>query len=853
MGEVYEAEDTRLLRHVAIKVLPSSIAADVQRRQRFEREARAIAALNHPNIVTVHSIEQAGDQVFLTMELVHGRTLSQLIPARGLELGELLRLATPMADALCAAHHGGVIHRDIKPDNIMVDDHGRVKILDFGLAQLRDVRSGGAPMAEMTTQALTSAGQVIGTVAYMSPEQAQGLAVDARSDIFSLGIVLFQMATGKRPFEGATPVSILSSIVKDEAPSVMTVNPAQPAELARIIRRCLAKNTARRYQTALDVRNDLEDLTQHLESRGHVDPPTAHRRTRELVAWGTAALLLVVLLGVSFSRARAIDPAPDVFSILPPPETTLTEGEAPQVSPDGRTIAFVATDQAGRTLLYVRERGATAARALTETDDATMPFWSPDSRSIGFFAGGRLKRVEASGGRPQTLAAAPVPRGGTWSTDGVIIFVPFPEQPPHRIAAGGGPAAPMPVEPDTMRWFPSFLPDGRHYVYLTFARGASQNELRVGTIDSADHTSLVASNTSASLVESGYLIFRRDEALVAQRFDVASRRLEGSPVVLADTVNFNPVTLQMLASASREMLAYLEAGQQWQLTWFDRDGRRITQAGTIGGYNSLCLSANERQVVYDLADPRSGNIDLWAQDLETATTTRLTFHAASDFYVACAPASDEIVFSSPRTGTPSLFRLGLSAPGNEVSLGNTTLPLLPSQWTRDGRMLLVSAFSPETDFDVWMVPLDGRVPSPVIATEAADKGGQLSPDGRWMAYASGQGGNYEVYVAAFPTTGARWQISKTGGRQPQWGPGGRQLFYISPEKKLIAADVDGSTSRFVVGESRVLIETRVGGWERTHLGNPYAISADGMRLLVANASDETLSITTLLQWLSRTN
>ena len=853
MGEVYEAEDTRLRRTVALKVLPPAVADDADRRLRFEREARAIAALNHPNIVTVHSIEQAGDRLFVTMEFVQGQTLSRLIPLRGLPLGDFLRLATPIADALGAAHRGGVVHRDLKPDNIMVGTDGRVKILDFGLAQLRDVSRDGELLTITTPQQLTSVGQVIGTVAYMSPEQAQGLEVDARSDIFSLGIVLFEMATGERPFKGDTSVAVLSSIVKDAAPSVGSVNPVQPSEVERIIRRCLAKDPARRYQSAIDVRNDLDDLPQTVGgSGGAASPSRTASGVREIAAWTAAALLLVALVIMSVNRAPAIDAPNDVLSVVPPEKTTLTEGEAPQVSPDGMTIAFVATDQAGRTLLYLRDRGTLTARALTETDDATMPFWSPDSRSLGFFAGGKLKRVDVAGGRPQTLAEASVPRGGTWSTDDVIVFVPFPEMPPHRVAAKGGQATALPVERGALRWLPSFLPDGRHYVYLAFSRGAPEEGIHVGSLDSPETTFITASNTSATYVSSGHVIFRRDEALVSQRFNATSRQLEGSPVVLADRVSFNPVTQQLLASASANgALALLGSGQLWHLTWFDRTGRRLMQAGTIGGYNSLCLSFDGTHVVYDVADPRSGNIDLWTMDLSTAAPARLTFHRAADFYVACAPTSDDVIFASPRNGTPNLHRVKLSTPGGDTMLGESPLPALPSQWTRDGRTLLYSAFSPKTDFDIWMVPVTGGTATAVVATEAADKGGQLSWDGKWIAYASGQAGNYEVFVQAFPPAGARWQISKNGGRQPQWAPDGKQLFYISPEKKLIAVDVDGSTPRFVVKSSRILVDTRVGGWERTHLGNPYAISADGTRLLVANASDESLPVTVMLNWLSQ--
>ena len=848
MGEVYEAEDTKLHRSVAIKVLPPTLANDPERRQRLEREARAVAALNHPNIVTVHSIEEAGDRVFLTMELVRGRTLGRHIPAHGLPIADLLPLAVPVADALAAAHQHGVVHRDLKPDNIMVADDGRVKVLDFGLALLKPVAAGD--MMTITGATLTSAGQVMGTSAYMSPEQAQGLEIDARSDIFSLGIVLFEMATGERPFTGDTTLSLLSSIVKDSPRSVSTVNPAQPAEFARIVRRCLAKDRQRRYQTAVDVRNDLDDLRQQIESGSQSPvPPRTRARPREAVAWGLATLLLVALLVTTMNRAPARQSSSDIFSIVAPEKTTLTEGEAPQVSPNGATVAFVATDQSGRTRLYLRERGSFAPRVIEETEDAAMPFWSPDSRAIGFFAGGHLKTVSAGGGRPLTLAPAPVPRGGTWSRDDVIVYVPFPEQPPHRVAATGGATTPLPVQKGTLRWLPSFLPDGRHYVFLAFGRGRPKDGIFVGSVDSPDAEHLVVSNTSASYVDSGHLVFRREESLVAQRFNVSSRQLEGTPVVLADSVAFNPITQQAMASASGNgVLTYLATGRVWHLTWFDRTGRLLAQAGTIGGYNSLCLSADGSRVVYDLADPKTGNVDLFAMELSTAATTRLTFHSASDFYVACSSRTNDVIFASPRASTPNLYKLALSAPGEETSLGEVPLPMLPSHWSYDGRQLVFSALSPATDFDVWVIPATGGKPTPVVFSDAAEKCGHLSPDGRWIAYASGKAGDDEVYVQAFPPSDARWPVSRGGGRQPQWTPDGRQIFYISRDKKLIAVDVDGSTSRFAAGVSRVLVDTRVGGWERTHLGNPYAITADGQKILVANAADDTLSITVVLDW-----
>ena len=850
MGDVYEAEDTRLNRRVAVKVLPAAVAGDPERRQRFEREARAIAALKHPSIVTIHSIEQAGDCLFLTMELVEGPTLSQAIPPGGLPLAEFLQFAIPLADAISAAHRQGVIHRDLKPANIMVADGG-VKILDFGLAQLTAVARDAEAVTMLQSHQLTADGSVIGTVAYMSPEQAQGLVVDERSDIFSLGIVLFEMASGERPFNGETPISILSSIVKDPAPSLSAVNPSVPGELARIVRRSLVKDRSRRYQTAADVRNDLEDVRPAIGSVERVPtvPLRARRsnRLREAIAWSLAAAAIVVALIAIFVKPRAVDQSTDVFSLLPPDKTTLTEGEAPQVSPDGRMIAFVGTDDSGRTRLYVHERGHVSARMLADTDEASLPFWSPESHSIGFFASGHLKRIAVSGGRPQTLAPAPVPRGGTWSSKDIILFVPFPEQPPLQIPAVGGAATAVPTRADELRWMPSFLPDGRRYVYLAFVRGLAHG-IHVGSLANPEATRIAPSNTSATYVASGHLLYRREESLVAQRFNSDSLQLEGAPATVADQVSFNPITQQTLSSASAHyFLAYLKAGQVWHLTWFDRTGRRLSQAGTIGGYNSLCLSSDGRRVVYDLANARTGDVDLWSLDLTDGTTRRLTFEPTHDFYVVCSPVSDEVIFTSTRQGTPNPYRLALSSPGDETFLGASALPVLPSQWSGDGR-LLFSAFSAKSDFDVWMLPLPNGKPVPLVATDAAEKGAQLSPNSRWVAYASGNAGNYDVYVQSFPATGSRWQISQGGGRQPQWRPDGRQLFYISPEKKLVAVDVDGAGSKFVVGASRVLVDTRVGGWERTHLGNPYAVSADGERLLVANAADNTLPMTVVVNW-----
>jgi hypothetical protein len=446
------------------------------------------------------------------------------------------------------------------------------------------------------------------------------------------------------------------------------------------------KDPARRYQTAADILNDLGDLQQELAAgRGSADVPLQHGRRREALAWAAALALLAATSYALWSREPAIEAAVDVSSVLSPSGTILTEGEAPQLSPDGRKLALVATDSSGHTRLYVRDRASLAMQPLPGTDDAAQPFWSPDGQSLGFFAGGQLKRVALAGGPPQTLAVAPVARGGTWSPDGVILFVPFPEEPLQRIAASGGDTAALPLPPDELRWFPSFLPDGRSYLFTS--PGASTGGIAVGSIDSATATAISPRGTGAVYAEPGYLLIQENDLLVAQRFDLATLRLDAEPFTLAENVATNSGSNQALFSASRAgAVAYLGAGGGSQLTWFDISGQRLEDVGQIGAFNSLCLAADGQRVIFDALGMRDFNRDVWSLRVADGTVSRLTFDVATDFYPTCAPAADDLVFTSTRTGgTPTLHRLSLSAPGNERALHEFRAPSLPTQWTPDGR------------------------------------------------------------------------------------------------------------------------------------------------------------------------
>ena len=541
-----------------------------------------------------------------------------------------------------------------------------------------------------------------------------------------------------------------------------------------------------------------------------------------------------------------------MLSVLPPAGTTLTIGEAPEVSPDGRSVAFVATDASGRTLLYVRPRGA-EARGLADTDDVTLPFWSPDSRQLGFFARGSLKTVPAAGGRVRTLAPAPVPRGGSWSVHGEILFVAYPNSLPERIPAAGGTPIPVPTpQPDTdRRWFPSFLPDGRRYVYLGIdPTRRTGTAIRLASVDSTKVIDLLPSSTSAVYADPGYLLFRRDGALMAQSFDPRSASLLGSPVVVAQQVAFNAVGYRSLLSASGDgVVALLEPSGGWQLTWFDRAGRRVGTVGPPGQYNSACLTGDGKHVVYDEADPRTGNIDLWSFDLARGVSTRLTYDPAVDFYPVCSKNSDEIAFASLRSGPPALFRLRISSPGTEAPLRTGATAQIPSDWSADGRWILYSVFSPKTSWDVWALPMvPGQEPVPLMASPAEERNARFAPNGRFVAYQLLEGGTSEVIVEPFPPTGTRWQVSHDGGRQPVWSPDGRQLYYLSADKKMVAVDITMESGALAVGTSRAVADTRIAGLERNTQGASFLVTPDGKRFLVVEGGPEVTPITLLLNW-----
>jgi eukaryotic-like serine/threonine-protein kinase len=862
MGEVFEARDTRLDRRVAVKILrPARFAGMSEARARFEHEARAIAALNHPHICTLHDVGRQGDIEYLVMERLEGQTLAQRLARGPLPVAEVFLYAGQIADALDCAHRHRIVHRDLKPANIMLvggasraSGTATAKLLDFGVASLKD------PVGERKalTQAVTVAGKstVFGTLQYMSPEQVEGREADARSDLFAFGCVVYEMLTGRPAFEGPNPARLVAAVLESDPPPLAQARPDAPPPLRILVETCLAKNPDHRWASA----HDACLLLQRLSREPAADSETLAGRVmegirRRPVAWmvppiAIVAVVVALILGAQRLRPAAVAPL-DVLSVLPPAGTALTVGEAPEVSPDGRSVAFVATDEVGRTLLYVRPRGADA-RPLPDTDDATLPFWSPDSRRLGFFARGSLKTVPAAGGRVQTLAAAPVPRGGTWSVRDEILFVAYPNSMPESIpATGGTPTRVAASQPDSdRRWFPSFLPDGRRYVYLSIdPKRRTGLAIRLASIDSTEVTTLLQSSTSAIYTEPGYLLFRQDGALMAQPFDARSARLQGSPVVVARQVGFNAIGYRSLVSASSHVVALVEPSAGWQLTWFDSAGARVGTVAPPGQYNSACLTGDGKYVVYDAADPRTGNIDLWSFDLARGVSTRLTYDPAVDFYPVCSSNGDEVVFASLRAGPPALFRLRISSPGTERLLHQTSVAEIPSDWSADGKWILYSAFNPKTSWDVWALPMvPGQEPAPLVASPAEERNARFSPNGRFMAYVLLEGGTSDVIVEPFPPTGTRWQVSREGGRQPVWSPDGRQLYYVSADKKLIAVAITTEAGTLAVGTSRVVAETRMAGLERNTQGASFLVTSDGKRFLSVEGGDEVRPITLLLNW-----
>jgi len=774
MGEVYRARDTRLDRSVAIKVLPAELAHRADLRARFEREARTISSLNHPNICALYDV---GDD-YLVMELLEGETLAERIARGSVPIEQLLRTGIEIADALDKAHRRGIIHRDLKPANIMLTKSG-AKLLDFGLA--KESPLGGDDQTDATVaKGLTSEGTIVGTFQYMSPEQLEGANADARTDIFALGAVLYEMATGRRAFEGKSRASLIAAILGTQPPPIAQLRPMTPPALDRVVQACLAKDPDDRWQTAHDVMLELRFIAESSSAAG-VPAPVARRRAwRERGAWIVAAAAVVAATVIAITAMKRTPPVGGLaqFAIDMPPDLTLfpfdTKGMA--ISPDGTMIAFVAADVQGKPSLYIRNLATTKITPLAGTDDASYPFWSPDSSQLGFFAGQKLHRIDARGGTAVTLADAASARGGTWNRDGVIVFAPTISSELYRISAGGGrPERVTKFERKQIRHrWPWFLPDGKHFLY-----GAG-DDLMAGSLDGKLHKRIVANVSNAVFAPPDRLVFSRGAVLMSQRFDPDALAVSGeaAPLPFGNVAHMSSKQLSIVSASENGTLAFLpEPDGATRLVWVDRKGHEDGEIGEAGGYDDAALSPDGKRIAVARSAP-DGN-DIWLVDASNGSFSRLTFHPGLYGFPCWSRDSKQIAFFLQMNATGQVCTRSLDGAERTPVLMSGTWQM-PNDYSPDGTTLLTFVQTPTAAGDLYTLSLGEKpVMTPFVATPFDESAATFSPDGRWVAYQSNASMRNEVYVRRYPLGPEQWQISNAGGGSPMWSPDGKELFYAS--------------------------------------------------------------------------
>jgi len=841
MGEVYRAKDTKLGREVAIKLLPETFANDPDRTARFEREAKLLAALNHPNIAAIYGLEQGA----LVMELVEGDS-----PKGPMSFDDAWHIASQIAAALEYAHERGIVHRDLKPANIKVTPGGAVKLLDFGLAKAFSEPVAGSTSDVSNSPTLTMAtevGVILGTAAYMAPEQAKGKNVDRRADIWAFGVVLYELLTGEQLFQGED--------VADTLAQVLTKQPdweKVPVRVRPLLQACLEKDPKRRLRDVGDASRLLDETKQPSDSIQK--NPLALK-----IAAAALAVLLIPLAVVSFLHFREKPPEAPALraAILPPENTTFTfnSGNAVglfAVSPDGRKIVLTARSMDGKDQLWIRSLDAPKAQLLAGTDGATFPFWSPDNRSIAFFADGKLKKMDASGGPPITLANAPSGRGGSWSKDNVIVFAPSNSDPLLKVSAGGGATSPVTkfvIEEGPQR-LPWFLPDGKHFLYRI--QGNADSAIRIGNIDS-NETKIVGPANSNAMYARGHLFFRNSSTLMAQPFDVKTLSVTGEVVPIAENVPAN-LSAGYFSVSETGILVYqsartpIELGNLAELTlaWIDKDGKPISKLRNPGDIADIQLSPDQSKFAYTMWGSTPENKDIWIYDIARQSPSRFTFDSALERWPIWSPDGKSIVFSSNKKQFADIYRKAINLTGGEELLWQSNGSKAPTSWSPDGMFLLVNTYSAsgKGGVHIWKLPVksDGAE-KPLPPSVFLDTGnfqeidGQFSPDGKWVAYSSTETQRSEIYITSFPDPVGKLQVSIDGGAMPRWSTDG-EIFYVDPTGKLMVSEIIHKNGSLEVGRTRPVVTGII-----IQRGYKYDVSKGGKRILAHVFSASLQSIT----------
>jgi serine/threonine protein kinase len=859
MGEVYKAKDRRLDRLVAIKVLPSHVSGDPALRERFEREARTIAALNHPHICTLHDVGHQEGIDYLVLEYLEGQTLADRLTKGVLPLDQMLQLAIEIADALDKAHRAGIVHRDLKPGNIMLTKSG-AKLLDFGLAKVSPsaIAASGLSLAPTGISPVTLQGTILGTLQYMAPEQLEGKDADARTDIFAFGAVVYEMLTGRKAFEGKSPASVIAGILEHDPPPISQVQPLTPRALDRVVRKCLAKDPEYRWQSAADLRSELKWIAEGTaEETARTVSSTHDRAKRAVWALGAIALMTIGALAIPatlYVRRAVPEPITTRLDVVTPPTS---DPFSIALSPDGRQLAFVATVESNARL-WIRSFDRSTAQPLAGTDGASYPFWSPDNSAVGFFADGKLKRIDVTGGAPQVLAAVSGARGGTWNRDGVIVFAPQ-QAGLFRVAATGGTAEELThLGPGqgTHRW-PQFLPDGRHFLFLSALGQPDTHGVYLGSLDGGEPRRLLTGDTAAVYTPPGYLLRVLQGVLVAHHFDADRGIVSSEAITVAQPVGVDDGTFHSAFTVTGSTLAHRPGGiARRQLVWVDRSGRVI---GPLRPPDDASQAAPELSPDgHQLSLNRfvQGNFDVWVIDVASGRPTRFTFDAANDQSALWSPDGSRIVFASSRNGRWDMFEKPANGTRDEEPLLVTGQDKVLADWSPDGRIVLYATQDPKTGSDLWALPVDRRSKAfPVVQTKADEREGQFSPDGRWVVYVSNETGVDEVYVLPFPGPGGKWQVSTAGGADPRWRRDGRELYYVAPDGRLMAVSIQvGADGRALSPGSPVaLFQTKLATGAAVNIGflsrPQYAVAQDGRFLMNVTADDITAApISVVLNW-----